>query len=82
VRGLSRQGKEMIQELPEPNQALLDRLDEMAAAIRGLQNVSEEEKDAAEKALERLRDFAEKLAPPATVQILAALLKLFGPERG
>ena len=39
LRGLSRQGLLLIQELPDPNQALLSRLDEMAAAIRGLQDV-------------------------------------------
>jgi len=78
VRGLSERGLHMIQELPDPNQALLGRLDEMAAAIRGLQDVSEEEKDAVEKALQRLTDFAEKLAPPATVQILAALFRSEG----
>jgi hypothetical protein len=75
VRGLSRWGLQLIQELPDPNRSLLNRLDDMALAIRGLQDVPDEEKDNAEKALEEIKDFARKFGPAAAVQILAALLK-------
>jgi hypothetical protein len=77
VRGLSGPGLQMIQELPDPNRFLLARLDDMTVAIRGLQDIPEEEKDAAEKALEELKDFARKFGQTAAVQILLALLPDF-----
>ena len=75
VRGLSGRGLQMIQELPDPDRSLLDRLDDMTVVIKGLQDVPEEDKDAAEKALEELKEFARKFGPAAAVQILAALTK-------
>jgi len=42
----------MIQELPDPNSSLLDRLNDLTVAIRGLQDVPPEDKDAAEKLLD------------------------------
>jgi hypothetical protein len=66
VRGL-------IQELPDPNRALLDRLDAMTVAIQELRDVPPEEKEAAEKALEELKDFVRKVTPAAAVQFLAEL---------
>ena len=70
VRRLTRQGLQMIQELPDPSRSLLDRLDDMTVAIRGLQDVPEEDKEAAEKALEVLKDFAQKFGQAVAVQIL------------
>jgi hypothetical protein len=75
VRGLTRQGLQMIQELPDPNRSLLDRLDDMTVAIRGLQDVPEEDKDAAEKSLDEFKNFVRNLAPAAAVQLLAALAR-------
>jgi hypothetical protein len=75
VRGLSGQGLQMIRELPDPNRSLLDRLDEMVLAIRDLQDVPDEEKEAAEKAVEEIKDFARRLAPAVAVQLLAMLTK-------
>jgi hypothetical protein len=74
VRRLTRQGLQMIQELPDPSRSLLDRLDDMTVAIRGLQDVPEEDKEAAEKALEVLKDFAQKFGQAVAVQILLALI--------
>jgi hypothetical protein len=74
VRGLSERGLRLIQELPDPNSSLLDRLDDMTVAIRDLQDVPEEDKEAAEKALEVLKDFAKKFGQAAAVQILLALI--------
>jgi hypothetical protein len=73
VRGLSGRGLQLIRQLPDPSRFLLDRLDDMALAIRSLQDVPDEEKDDAEKALEEIKDFARRFAPAAAVQILAAL---------
>jgi hypothetical protein len=73
VRGLSGQGLQLIQELPDPNRALLDRLDAMTVAIQELRDVPPEEKEAAEKALEELKDFVRKVTPAAAVQFLAEL---------
>jgi hypothetical protein len=75
VRGLSRQGEEMIQELPDPNQSLLDRLDEITVAIRGLQDVPEADKDATEKALEEIKGFVRTSTPAVAVQLLAAFYR-------
>ena len=77
VHGLTTPGKQMIQELPDPNRFLLDRLDDMIVAIRGLQDVSEEDKDAAEKALEVLKDFFQKVGSAAAAQLLLAALRKF-----
>jgi hypothetical protein len=74
VRGLTGRGLQLIQELPDPNSSLLTRLDAMTIAIRGLQDVPEEEKDAAEQRVEELKDFARRFGPAAAAQILAALL--------
>jgi hypothetical protein len=73
VRGLSGQGLHLIQELPDPNRALLDRLDAMTVAIQRLWDVPPEEKEAAEQAVEVLRDFAQRFTPAAAVQFLAEL---------
>jgi hypothetical protein len=73
VRGLSGKGLQMIQELSDPDQALLDRLDDMTLAIKGLQDVPEEEK---EELIEELKDFARRLAPQLTLKLLPLLDKL------
>jgi hypothetical protein len=78
VRGLTGRGLQMIQELPDPNSSLLLRLDDVTTAIRGLQDVSPEDKDATEKALEEFKGYVRTFAPAATVQILAALAKGHG----
>lgn len=75
VRGLPGQGLQMIQEFPDPNRYLLDRLDAIALAIRGLQDVPKEDKEATEKALEAIKDFGVKFGPAAAAQILASLIK-------
>ena len=63
----------MIQELPDPNGFLLDRLDDMTVAIQRLRDVPPEEKEAAELAVDVLRDFAQRFTPAAAVQFLAEL---------
>ena len=72
VRGLSGQGLQLIQELPDPNRALLDRLDAMTVAIQRLWDVPPEEKEATEQAVDVLRDLAQRFTP-AAVQFLAEL---------
>lgn len=78
VRGLRRPGLEMIRELPDPQQSLVDALDGMAEAIRDLKDVPEEEKDAAAKAAEELKQFTRTAAPAAVVQMFAAWAKTLG----
>jgi len=79
VLGLSGPGLQMIQELPDPNRALLDRLDAMTIAIQSLQDVPEEDREGAEQALEELKDFARRFAPGAALKLLAVL---FTPQGG
>ena len=79
VRGLTGRGLEMIQELPDPSRSLLARLDAMTVAIQGLQDVPEEDRDAAEQAVEELKDFARRFAPGAALKLLAVL---FTPQGG
>jgi hypothetical protein len=74
VRRLTRQGLQMIQELPDPSRSLLDRLDDMTVAIRDLQDVPEEDKEAAEKAFRCIKGFAQKFGQAVAVQILLALI--------
>lgn len=74
VRGLTREGLRAIRELPDPNDTLLQRLDAIAEAIRGLEGVPDEEKLRGIDAVEELKHFARSLPPSFTVELVAAML--------
>jgi len=74
VRRLTDRGLEMIQELPDPNRALLGRLDALTVAIRGLQDVPEEKKEAAEWLTEELKELGRKSITPVVAEKLTALI--------
>lgn len=78
VRGLHKPGLEMIQELPDPQRSLIEALDGIAEAIRNSEGVTEEERDAAAKAAEELKQFMRTAAPAATIQAAAAWFRSFG----
>ena len=74
VRRVSDRGLEMIQELPDPNRALLDRLDDLTAAIQGLQDVPEKEKYSFERRAEEFKELARRSVTPVVADKLTALL--------
>jgi hypothetical protein len=78
VRGLTERGLQLIRELPNPKDALLGRLDDLTAAIRGLQDVPPEDRNVAEQLVEELKGFARRLAPAAALKLLAVLDKVEG----
>lgn len=75
VRGLTGLGERQINEMRDPTQELLSKLDDLEVAIRSLQTVSDEEKTKGEKAVEELKGLARNAAPSATVQLLLAWIK-------
>ena len=74
VRRVSDRGLEMIQELPDPNRSLLDRLDDLTAAIQGLQDVPEKEKYSFERRAEEFKELARRSVTPVVADKLTALL--------
>jgi hypothetical protein len=74
VRRLSDRVLEMIQELPDPNRALLDRLDDLTVAIRGLQDVPEEEKGTIERLAEELKELGRRSITPVVAEKLTSLI--------
>jgi len=74
VRRVSDRGLEMIQELPDPNRALLDRLDDLTAAIQSLQDVPEKEKYSFERRAEEFKELARRSVTPVVADKLTALL--------
>lgn len=69
VRGLTGKGLRAIQELPDPNDALIQRLDAIAEAVRELHNVPDEEKKPAIDAVEELKTFARGLPPGLAIEL-------------
>ncbi len=74
VRGLTEKGLRAIQELPDPNDALMQRLDTIAEAIRELPNVPAKEKRPAIDAVEELKTSARGLPPGLTIEFGKAIL--------
>ncbi|MEJ7816992.1 MAG: hypothetical protein WKF53_17615 [Rubrobacter sp.] len=73
VRGLTGKGLRAIQELPDPNDALMQRLDALAEAVRELRNVPDEEKKPAIDAVEELKTFARGLPPGLAIEFGKAI---------
>ena len=69
VRGLTEKGLQAIQELPNPHDALMHRLDAIAEAVRELHNVPDEEKKPAIEAVEELKTFARGLPPGLAIEL-------------
>ena len=77
VRDLTTKGYQLIEELPDPQQDLIRRLDAIAEAIRQ-SNAPEEEKAAAEKAADELKKFMRSVSPAVATQIITALARSHG----
>jgi predicted ArsR family transcriptional regulator len=73
VYGLTNKGIALIGRVPHPNEELLVALDNIAAAIEGLQGAQPEQKTLARKALGELKHFARSLPPEAASELFKQL---------
>jgi predicted ArsR family transcriptional regulator len=73
VYGLTNKGLALIGRVPHPNEELLEALDNIAAAIEGLQGAQPEQKTLARKALGELKHFARSLPPEAASELFKQL---------
>lgn len=71
---LTQEGLEAIRSLPDPREDLLRRLDAIAEAIEGLQDVGPEEKRPAVDAVEELKTFVRGLPPGIAVEAGSRML--------
>jgi hypothetical protein len=71
---LTQRGLEAIRSLPDPREDLLRRLDAIAGAIEGLQDVGPEEKRPALDAVEEIKTFVRGLPPGIAVEAGSRLL--------
>lgn len=78
IKGLSERGLQAIEELPDPQAQTLALLDNIAVAIRTLddEEAPPEQKRVAERAVNELRHFIRGLPPGVAVELGA---RLFGP---
>ena len=72
-KGLSANGV-----LPDPNETLLAKLDDIAQALHDLEGVRLEEKRSATAAVEELKHFARALPPQSAVELLGKLPSVLG----
>ncbi len=80
IEDLEDKGLRTIEMLSDPHHQLVLSLEALAEAIRELPEteVSQEEKDRAEKAAQELKTFTRGLAPGAALQMLRALAAALG----
>ncbi len=71
-------GLNAIGVLPDPNETLLAKLDDIAQALDDLEGVSLEEKRSAIAAVEDLKHFARALPPQSAVELLGKLPSVLG----
>lgn len=71
---LTKQGLEAVRSLPDPREDLLRRLDAIAEAIQGLQDVESEDKKPALDAVEEIKTFVRGLPPGIAVEVGSKLL--------
>lgn len=71
----SEKGRAAIEQLPNPNQELVLRLDLIAAAIEGLQEIDPEEKTRAQQAVGELKTFGRNISPSAALEIIKAVAR-------
>jgi hypothetical protein len=64
--------------LPEPNETLLAKLDDIAQAVSNLEGIRLEEKRTATAAVEDLKRFVRGLPPQSAVELLGELPSVLG----
>lgn len=75
IRGLRTSGKQLLGELPDPTEAVLERIDAIEAAIYEVEGVSEEERRKGIDAAEELKHFARALPPGFVLQVFGNLFQ-------
>ena len=68
-------GRATIEQLPDPNQELVMRLDRIAAVIEGLQDIDPEEKTRAQQAVGELKTFGRNVSPAAAMEVVKAAFR-------
>jgi hypothetical protein len=64
--------------LPDPNETLLAKLDDIAQAVSNLEGVRLEEKRSAIASVEELKRFVRALPPQSAVELLGKLPSVLG----
>lgn len=75
VRGLHSSGQQLLGELPDPTEAVIERLDDIETAIYELEGVSEEERKKGIDAAEEMKHFARALPPGFALQVFGNLFQ-------
>ncbi len=78
VVDFTEKGLNAIGVLPDPNETLLARLDDIAQALSNLEGVRLEEKRSAIAAVEELKHFVRALPPQSAVELLGKLPSVLG----
>jgi hypothetical protein len=78
VVDFTEKGLSAIGVLPEPNETLLAKLDDIAQALRDLEGVHFDEKSSAIAAMEDLKHFVRALPPQSAVELLGKLPSVLG----
>lgn len=75
-------GRAAIEQIPDPNQKLLQALDTIAEAIEELQDVDPDEKEEALEGARKVRGFLGDLPAGVTVEVLSRIATLLGAPGG
>jgi hypothetical protein len=78
VVDFTEKGLSAIGVLPDPNETLLAKLDDIAQAVSNLEGIRLEEKRSAVAAVEELKDFVRALPPQSAVELLGKLPSVLG----
>jgi hypothetical protein len=79
---IRKEGRILIDQLPDPHTKLSEALEEILAAIEGLQGVDPAEQEQAAQGARQLRDFVKQLPAGAAVEVVSRLATVFGVPGG